>query len=354
MTNLDDANVYRRLDPSGMRDRIRELPNECLKAWQQALAFDMPRGYAGLDGVVVLGMGGSAIGGDLLSSLCALEAKAPPVSVCRDYDLPLSVNERTLVIASSYSGMTEETLSAFEQAVATRARKLVLTTGGELKRLAERNGVPVFTIGYAAQPRAALAYSFLPLLGICQKLGLVSDKSADVAAMARVLGELQRTIDDGCPLSRNPAKQLAVRLSGHVAVVYGAGFLSPVAERWKTQINENGKTWAFYELYSELNHNAVVGYEFPADLAERFFVVMLRSPLLHPRTLIRYKLTAEIASQAKISHETLDAQGENALAQMMSLVLFGDWVSYYLAILNETDPTPVKVIESLKKRLAGA
>ena len=354
MSNLDDATVYRRLDPSAMRDRIRELPGECLKAWQQALAFEVPQGYAGADRIVVLGMGGSAIGGDLLSSLCALEAKAPPVSVCRDYNLPLSVNEKTLVVASSYSGMTEETLSAFKQALVTPAKKLVLTTGGELKRLAERNGVPVFTISYAAQPRAALAHGFFPLLAVCQKLGLVSDKSADVAVMARVLEELQRTIDEGCPLSRNPAKQLATRLSGQVVVVYGAGFLSSVAERWKTQINENGKAWAFYEVFSELNHNAVVGYQFPADLAGRFFVVMLRSPLLHPRTLIRYKLTAEIVSQAKVSHETLDARGENALAQMMSLVLFGDWVSYYLAILNETDPTPVKVIEGLKKHLQEA
>ncbi len=352
MVNLDDPSGYSRFDPSDMRERIRELPQQCLVAWQQALSFEVPRGYADVDRIVVLGMGGSAIGGDLLSSLCTLEAKAPPVSVCRDYNLPLSVNQRTLVIASSYSGMTEETLSAFSHAVATPAKKLVLTTGGELKRLAEQNRVPVFTIGYAAQPRAALAHSFLPLLGFCQKLGLVGDKSADVAAMARVLEELQPTIDERCALSRNPAKQLATRLSGHAVVVYGAGFLSPVAERWKTQMNENGKAWAFYELFSELNHNAVVGYEFPADLAGRFFAVMLRSPLLHPRTLIRYNLTAEIVSQAKVSHETLDARGEKPLAQMMSLVLFGDWVSYYLAILNETDPTPVKVINYLKKQLA--
>jgi glucose/mannose-6-phosphate isomerase len=352
MVNLDDLSGYSRVDPSSMRDRIRELPGECLKAWQQALAFELPRGYADVDRIVVLGMGGSAIGGDLLSSLCALEAKAPPVSVCRDYDLPLSLSERTLVIASSYSGMTEETLSAFEQALATPAKKLVLTTGGDLKALADRNRIPVFIVSYAAQPRAALAHSFLPLLGFCQKLGLVSHKSADMAAMARVLEELQRTIDEHCPLSRNPAKQLAIRLLGHVAVVYGAGFLSPVAERWKTQTNENSKAWAFCEAFSELNHNAVVGYEFPADLAGRFFAVMLRSPLLHRRTQLRYRLTAEILSQAKVSHETLDARGENALSQMMSLVLFGDWVSYYLAILNETDPTPVKVIESLKKRLA--
>jgi len=125
-----------------------------------------------------------------------------------------------------------------------------------------------------------------------------------------------------------------------------------VALRWKTQINENSKAWAFYEILPELNHNAVVGYEFPPELAQRLFVVFLRSPDLHPRTVLRYKFTGEMLNQAKVSYETIDAKGKSALSQMMSLVIFGDWVSYYLALLNETDPYPVKIIDFLKKRLA--
>jgi glucose/mannose-6-phosphate isomerase len=351
MTDLDNLEVYRRLDPAEMRERIRELPQQCLKAWEQALSFKLPRPYSNIDRVVILGMGGSAIGGDLLNSLASLECKTP-ISVFRDYNLPHFVDANTLVIASSYSGMTEETLSAFDQALATPARKLVITTGGKLKAVAEQNKIPVLTIDYKAPPRAALAHSFVPLLGICQNLGIVSDKSKDVAEMAQILRDLQTTIDENSPLQSNPAKQLAAKLHSHLAVIYGAGFVATAAQRWKTQINENSKAWAFYEIFPELNHNAVVGYEFPADLAQKLFVVFLRSPRLHPRTLLRYKLTAEMLSNAKVSYEIVEAKGESALSQMMSLVYFGDWVSYYLALLNETDPYPVKIIDFLKKRLA--
>jgi len=351
MIDLDDLEVYRRLDPAGMRERIRELPQQCLSAWEKTLKSKLPKSYSNVNKVVILGMGGSAIGGDLLNSLASLESKTP-ISVCRDYNLPHFTDAKTLVIASSYSGMTEETLSAFEQALATAAKKLVITTGGKLKEIAELNKIPVLTIDYKAPPRAALAHSFLPLVGICQKISIISDKSKDVAEMAQVLRDLQTKIDEKSPLQGNPAKQLASKLYGHLAVVYGAGFVSAAAQRWKTQINENSKAWAFYEIFPELNHNAVVGYEFPTDLAQKLFVVFLRSPVLHPRTLIRYKLTAEMLSNAKVSYEMIEARGESALSQMMSLVFFGDWVSYYLALLNETDPYPVKIIDFLKKRLA--
>ena len=353
MINLDDPKVYEEHDPADMRGRIRELPQQCLKAWQQALGCELPSGYSSVNKVAVLGMGGSAIGGDLLSSLVAAESKVL-ISVNRDYELPAYVDGNTLIIASSYSGMTEETLSSFSQALSTPAKNMVLTTGGKLKALAEQKGVPVFTIDYIAQPRAALAHSFFPLLGICQRLGLVSDKTGEVAEMAQVLEGLQATVDDACPTSLNQAKQLATKLHSRLVVAYGAGILSPVAQRWKTQINENSKAWAFHEAFPELNHNAVVGYEFPPELAQRFFVVLLRSQHLHPRTLIRYEVTAELLRRANVSYEIVDGWGESALSQMMSLILFGDWVSYYLALLNETDPSPVRVIDYLKKRLAEA
>ncbi len=351
MIDLDDPKVHKKLDPSDMREHIRELPRQCMRAWQQALDFKLPSDYSRVNKVVILGMGGSAIGGDLLSSLASLESTTPFI-VSRDYSLPASVDAKTLVIASSYSGMTEETISAFSQALETPARKLIITTGGKLKEIAEQNHIPVFTVNYKSPPRAALAHSFMPLLGICQRLGVVSDKSKDVAEMERVLKNMQGTIYESNPLKSNPAKQLATKLHSHLAVIYGAGFLSPVAQRWKTQINENSKAWAFFEILPELNHNSVVGYEFPPELAKSIFVVFLRSPRLHPRTLLRYKLTAEMLAQRKVSHETIEAKGKSALAQMMSQVYFGDWVSYYLALLYETDPYPVKIIDFLKKRLS--
>jgi len=350
MTGLDNLETYLRLDPGDMRGRIRELPQECVAAWQQALGFELPADYADVNRVVVLGMGGSAIGGDLLRSLNGPGSRVA-ITVNRDYDPP-HLDAGTLVITSSYSGNTEETLSAFAQALLTPAKKVVLTTGGRLKALAEVNGVPVFTVTYEAQPRAALGHSFFPLLAICQNLGIGGEARSDVEEMARDLEGLQATLDDRSPTATNPAKQMAIKLKGRLTIIYGAGLLSAVAQRWKTQINENSKAWAFSEFFPELNHNAVVAYEFPTDLAQHVFVALLRSELLHERTLARYKVTSELLSRAGIGHEIVDASGESALSQMMSLVLFGDWVSYYLAILNETDPTPVKAIDFLKKRLA--
>ncbi len=315
-----------------------------------AMEFNLPRDYSEVDKVVVLGMGGSAIGGDLVSSLVVPEAKLP-VLVLRDYDLPAFVDDKTLVIASSYSGMTEETLSSFEQALKTESKKLVLTTGGELKSMAEKNGIPVFTFDYKGQPRAALPFSLLPILGFLQRLGLVSDKSPEVAETVRVLQELSQRINEGAPLPHNPAKQLAQKLYGHLPVIYGAGIVAEVARRWKTQINENSKAWAFYEVFPELNHNAVVGYQFPPELASRMVVVLLRSPSLRQRIKLRYQVTCQLLDRAKVRYQIVDGEGASPLSQVMSLVLFGDYVSYYLAMLYKIDPSPVEAIDYLKGEL---
>jgi glucose/mannose-6-phosphate isomerase len=261
------------------------------------------------------------------------------------------VDSRTLLIASSYSGNTEETLSAFAQALKTSAKKLAITTGGRLKALAEEKGIPVFTYHYVAEPRAAFGYSFFSILGLLHKLGILSINSQDVEETINLLQELSPGLDSTTPLNANPAKQLATKLLGRLALVYGAGILSGVALRWKTQFNENSKTWAFAECLPELDHNAVVGYRFPSWLAKRVFVVLLHSPSLHPRTQIRYQLTADILTNGGVEHEVIEAQGQSPLSQIMSTVLFGDYVSYYLAILNQVDPSPVAVIDYLKERL---
>ncbi len=349
--NLDDPQVYQQFDPEGMLTCLHEMPRLCQQAWQMAMNFDLPPDYSQIDKAVILGMGGSAMGADLVSSLAATEARLP-ILIHRDYNLPAFINARTLVIASSYSGMTEETLSSFEQALETKAKKLAITTGGKLKTMAEKRKIPVFSFDYKAQPRAALPFSFLPILGFLQKLGFVNDKSADVAEMVHTLNQLSSKINEGVPSSQNPAKQLAQRLYGHLPVLYGAGIVSEVAHRWKTQFNENSKAWAFYEAFPELNHNAVVGYQFPPELASKIVVVLLRSNLLHQRILLRYRITCQLLEQAKVDYQIVDGEGTSPLSQMMSLVLFGDYVSYYLAILYQIDPSPVKTIDYLKRQLA--
>ena len=348
--NLDNPRLYQEHDPDGMLERIHEMPRQCQLAWQMAADFDLPQDYAEANKVVILGMGGSAIGGDLIGNLAIAETRLP-IIVHRDYNLPAFVDDQTLLIASSYSGNTEETLSSFEQALATGARKLVITTGGRLKTMAESSNIPVFSFDYQAQPRAALPFSLLPVLCFLGKLGFLSDRSADVTEMVDVLEKLSQETNESVPSHSNRAKQLATKLVRHLPVIYGAGIVSEVAHRWKTQINENSKAWAFHEVFPELNHNAVVGYRLPSELASQIMVVLLRSPLLPSRIKRRYQVTCQLLDEAEVSYQIIDGEGTSPLSQIMSLVLFGDYVSYYLAMLYQVDPSPVKAIDYLKEQL---
>jgi glucose/mannose-6-phosphate isomerase len=351
--NLDDLKLYPKLDPENMLARIKELPMQCQKAWQTVQDLALPKDYKDINKVVVLGMGGSAIGGDLVRTLIQAEAKVP-IIVHRDYGLPAYVDDKTLLIASSYSGNTEETLSGFELALKTKAKKVAVTSGGKLEALCAANGIPTFKIEYKAQPRAALGFSFIPTLGILQKLGLIKDKSADVAETIKVLETLAKKLNEKSLLKNNPAKQVAQRLYGCLPVVYGAGIAAEAAHRWKTQLNENGKCWAFYEVFPELNHNATVGFPLPKEVAAKIRVVLLRSPTYNQRIKIRYDVTCELLKQSGVAFEFVDSEGKSPLAQMVSLISFGDYVSYYLAMLYRVDPSPVKFISYLKDRLAKA
>jgi glucose/mannose-6-phosphate isomerase len=351
MVDLDNASVYRQFDKSGMLNHLHRFPEQCQKAWEKVSKLELPREYTRISNVVIVGMGGSAIGGDIARRLALSESKVP-VRVHRDYNLPAFVDETTLVIASSYSGNTEETLSAFTESLKTRARKLVITSGGNLKNLAEKEGIPAFVIDYQAPPRAAFPHSFVPLVGIFQKLGLLGDKSADLREAVGILNKLSEDLIETKPLVSNPAKQLAAKLWGRIAVIYGAEILSEVAKRWKGEFNENSKTWAFFESFPELNHNAVVGYEFPPEAKERLFVLMLRSSLLRPRNLLRYEVTAKLLAKAGITYEFAEARGKSALSQVLSLILLGDYASFYLSMLNEVDPSSTNAINFVKQYLA--
>ena len=347
---LDQAELYSTLDPQGMIKRISEFPSMCQRAWLAAQDFPLPPDYSNVSKVVVLGMGGSAIGGDLVSGLITGESRVP-LMVHRGYTLPAYVDSCTLVVASSYSGMTEETLAAFESSLRRGAKILVITQGGRLKSLAETEGIPAFIFDYPAQPRAALPFSFLPLLCFLQKLGFISDRSSDVREMISTIQQLSRQANEETPTGDNLAKQIALELYGRLVVIYGAEILAEVARRWKTQFNENSKAWAFYEVFSELNHNAIEGYEHPRHLAGQVKVVLLRSPGLWSRIQLRYQITCELLDSAGVSYRHVDALGRSQLSQVMSLVLLGDYVSYYLAMLYGNNPTPVNQIDYLKSQL---
>jgi len=334
-----------------MLGHLHRFPEECRRAWDNSMRLGLPSEYASVNKVVISGMGGSAIGGEFIRRLAVLD-NSVPVAVHRDYGLPPFVDRDTLLIFSSYSGNTEETISCFTESLSTPARKLAITTGGKLKELAQQEGFPVLAIDYASPPRAAFPHSFVSLLGIFNALGLIRDKTADSQETLQVLGSIAGQAGQGVPLASNPAKQLATQLHGRVTVVYGAGLLTEVAQRWKTQINENSKAWAFHEALPELNHNAVVGYQFPPEVGAGAVVVLLHSPLLHQRVSLRYHLTQELLARQAVKHRMVEATGRSALAQMLGMVLLGDYVSLYLAMLNGVDPTGVPQIDYLKSRLS--
>jgi len=353
MIDLDDAQLFRQLNSKVMLTSLHEMPWHCQQGWEMAVNFDLPREYCKINKVVFLGMGGSAISAELVSGLVTSEAKLP-MFICRDYNLPAFVDAKTLVIASSYSGMTEETLCSFEQALKTESKKLVITTGGKLKIMAAERNIPVFSFDYQVPPRATLGFSFMAIFGFLQKLGFISDKSADAAETVQTLPELSHKISEDVVLSRNLAKQLAMALYGRLPVIYGAGILSGVAHRWKTQLNENSKAWAFYEVLPELNHNAVAGYKFPQELANKVVVVLLRSASLPRNIQLSYQIICQLLKQAKVHYQFVDGEGTSQLCQMMSLLLFGDYTSCYLGILCQTDLTAVSVIDYVKDKLAQA
>jgi glucose/mannose-6-phosphate isomerase len=322
----------------------------CQDAWQMSEGLKLPWDGAGINKVVICGMGGSAIGGEMASRLLMAETKIP-ILVHRERELPAFVDANTLVITSSYSGMTEETLSCFYRALETGARILVITHGGRLDSLARENNIPVFNIDYDSPPRATLPFSLFAILFSLQKLGFISDKTRNVRETVSVLKDLVQCFNQGIPTEENRAKQLAVSIHGHLTVIYGAGILSPVARRWKTQFNENSKAWAFYETFPELNHNAVAGYHFPRELVRRLMVVLLRSSQLEPRITRQYQALNGLLDEAKVEHRTIETCGQSPLSRMMSLVLLGDYVSVYLALLYRVDPSPVKALEYLKEEL---
>src|SRR5437773_3842118 len=346
---IETVERIRAADPEGMLDRIKELPQQVRDAWSIASAATIPPAYGDVRSIVVSGMGGSAIGGDLAAALLAEELKVP-MSVHRDYGLPAYVGRDSLVIVSSYSGNTEETLSSFEEARKRGAKILALTTGGKIAELARASNYPIVTFSYKAQPRAALGYSLGLVLGALSKLGFVRDLSDDIEAALSDLAKLEERVHEGA--RTNDAKRMALELFGRIPFAYGAGVMGVMARRVKGQWNENAKNWSAFDVMSELNHNAVVGFPHPPIAEEAITVLFLRSERDNPRHKLRFEVTRELLDRARIPHRTLQFVGRNMLSEVLQMVLFTDYVSFYVALLNGADPSPNDAIDNLKDRLA--
>jgi glucose/mannose-6-phosphate isomerase len=351
--NLDDLDFIHTLDSQNMLGEIDNLPLQLEKAWEigQALPLKGLTPSQRVSRVLISGMGGSAIGADLLAAYIA--ASCPiPVIVHRDYGLPTwAQGPETLVIASSHSGNTEETLEAFDRAVANKCRLMAISTGGELEFRALKASIPLWKFEHNGQPRAAVGFSFGLLLAAFVRLGIIGTPALELSEAVAAMKSQQRTLTAGVEATDNPAKRLAGQLVGRWVNVYGCGCLAPVARRWKTQINEIAKAGAGFEVLPEADHNALAGLLNPADIFPHTTTLFLRAPSDHPRNLLRTELTRQRYMIEGLNTEIYDARGTSSLAHMWTALHFGDYMAFYLAMAYNSDPTPVEALENLKATL---
>jgi glucose/mannose-6-phosphate isomerase len=350
MSVLDQPDRWRTIDPLSMRTLVEKFPEQAESAAQTArsLRLSVPENIRSL---VVTGLGGSAIGGDLVRSIAGPHLKYPFL-VNRDYNLPGFVDDTCLVFACSYSGNTEETISAYEQARGAKAKIICMTSGGRLEALARQDSFPVLSLPGGLPPRAALPYALFTLLGAMQSLQFIPDQSAEIQETLNLLKQLAGKYGVANPESTNPAKSLARSLSGKIVAVYGSNaILDAAAYRWRSQIAENSKNLAFHHVLPEMNHNELVGWLLPESVLKNVGVVLLRDKGDHPQVQRRFDLTREIITGKSGSMSEAWSQGESLLARVLSVILLGDFVSLYLAYLNNIDPSPVQVIDYLKRKL---
>lgn len=351
--NLNDFHSFIQIDADNMLAQIDDLPEQLQSAWKLGQNLDLPA-WDGIQRVIIAGMGGSAIGADLLASYVAPHCRVPVV-VHRDYDLPAWAHgSETLLIASSHSGNTEETLHAFKQGKAGNCRCLTITTGGELAAIATKSGIPTWIFEHHGQPRAAVGFSFGMLLAAFTRLGLIANPSNELVNAITTMQQQQAQLKADVPVTQNPAKRMAGQLMGRWVCVFGAGLLSPVARRWKGQVSELAKAWGQFEFLPEADHNTLAGTLNPEDTLTRMMVLFLRSPSDHPRNRLRSDLTREVFVQEGINTDFVDAEGDTSLAHQWTMLHFGDYMAYYLAIAYGVDPTPVAALESFKLAMQAA
>ena len=352
--DLDDLNELVRLDSEDVLAAVERFADQCREGWEIGLAAKgLPRAD-GIDSIVVLGMGGSGVSGDVIRSI--VEPRLPvPFSVIKTYGpLPEWVGRNTLVFAVSYSGSTEETVAALEEAHQRGARAIAISSGGPLAEMAREYGLAHVRIPTGLQPRASLGYLTLPILAVLVQIGLVPDMQADVDEAVDVLSDIASRCHRKRPHDENPAKQLASRLHGRVPVVYGgAGLGATAAYRFKCDLNEYGKTPAFSHELPELDHNEIVGWNQLDEMTKQHFVVVyLRDPGDHARVQIRFEITRKLIEPNVAEVIEIPAEGHSVIARLLSLVLITQLAAIYVGFGYEVDPGPVEAIQKLKSELS--
>lgn len=351
--NLDDLELFKQLDPKNMLGEIDGLPDQLQTAWELSTQQPLPA-QQDFRSIIICGLGGFAIGADLVAAYTA-PSMSIPVIVHRDYGLPaFAKGKQTLVICSSHLDNAEETLDSFDTALKNDCSIVAVSAGGELAKCADANGISAWRFDHTGQPRAAVGFSFGLLLGLFTRLGLIPDPAADVVDAVAAMKRSQQHLRADVPASKNPAKRYAGQLVGRWVTVMASGMLAPVARRWKGQINELAKAAANFEFIPEANHNTLAGTLNPqATLNAHTMTMFLRAPSDHPRNRLRSDLTRQTFMLEGLNTDFVEARGDSPLAHLWTLILFGDYMSYYLAMAYGVDPTPVDALVSFKQAMAG-
>jgi glucose/mannose-6-phosphate isomerase len=345
---LDEIGKIGKIDKSNMLSFCVEAPKHYRAAVKIAKRISLS--YTKPENIIVAGMGGSAIGGELLKDWARNKARVS-IEVSRDYSLPAYANEKSLVLIVSYSGETEESLSAFLHATRRKCMIYCISSGGSLLEFAEKLNVPYLRVPAGMPPRAALPYLFAPLLMALEKTKAVSSGSEELSEAIKLLARISRENSPEKPVKDNLAKTLASGINGTVPVVYGFGVYRSVAQRFKQQFNENSKVPAKWEVFSELNHNEIVGWEKAGSLAKYFSTIFIRDIAEPVEIRSRIEITKTLMQPNSSKLFEVWSQGKSDLAKMLSTICIGDFTSIYLATLRKVDPTPVKTIALLKEKL---
>jgi len=348
---LDDPAKRATADPGAFWKLVSSLPQQADEAWDAGRQWASSLTLSAPRRVVVAGMGGSAIGAEMVAALGSTRTTTP-IEVVRDYTPPALAAD-SLFVACSFSGNTEEVLAAFEAAGSQGATRVAITTGGKLGAVAAREGAPTFSFAFAGPPRTALGYGVLPLIALLRRVSALDVEDEEVAATIALLERCSAAAAVDVPTSSNLPKQIATRLAGRIPVIVGPGLLRVAASRWAGVIPENASQWAMAAELPELDHNLVAGFARPAAALERLHVVLLDGAGVHARNRRRVEVTASELQRAGVSCEVVHVEGSGGLDSVLHGAYIGDWVSYYLALLNGVDPFEVTPIDRVKAALAA-
>ena len=355
MADFDDIKKMREIVRSNMLDILLDLPGQCKAAIGIAGGFKAPAGYKtrGFDNIFFTGVGGSAIGADIVRTYLSRQLNKPLI-VNRDYNIPAFVSDKTLAFVSSYSGNTEETLSAYKQIRAKAAKIIVVTSGGELYNFATRDKIPCILVPEGFPPRTAIGYmSLIPLI-VLSGMKFIKRQDAHLEEVIKVVSALKKEVlHPSVPAPKNIAKDVALKIRGRFVIIYGAeDFLGGVVTRCRQEFEENSKILCASGVIPEMNHNEITGWEDPGHISKDFAVIILRDKDEHPRVSRRIEISKELIARRTGHIIEIKSVGQSLLARTFSLIYTGTFISFYLAIANGVDPTPVNNVTYLKKQLA--